>query len=364
MRDETIVLGLPFDTVSEEDTLAILRRACEENKQCFLSTPNLNFAIGALKSSSFRDSVLLSDLSIADGAPLVLTARLIGETLPERVAGSSVFQRLSNSSSNEPMTVFFFGGDDGIADIAREKLNKLDGGLFCVGAINPGRGSVEDMSSETIINQINQADPDFLVVALGAKKGQEWILANKDRLNARIISHLGAVVNFVAGNVSRAPVIWQKLGAEWIWRIIEEPYLWVRYASDGLHFSRLLLTNVFPLAIYKRMLEAKFGSHPLESTVIDSSESENATLVLSGSAHRNGLQELKVIIQTLLGNGRGVSIDLKEIQYADGAFFALLLRFKTQLSKKNMELHLVNSTKRFRRLARLYMCSGDFEELY
>ncbi|MCD8512378.1 MAG: WecB/TagA/CpsF family glycosyltransferase, partial [Nitrincola sp.] len=113
---------------------------------------------------------------------------------------------------------------------------------------DPGRGDVASMSTPEIIEKINLSQADFLVVSLGAKKGQAWILHNLDKIQVPVVSHLGAVVNFVAGTVKRAPKVWQKLGLEWLWRIVEEPYLWKRYASDGfaaLKMATCLLKKAF-----------------------------------------------------------------------------------------------------------------------
>ena len=85
--------------------------------------------------------------------------------------------------------------------------------MIACGALNPGMGTVESMSDKAIIDQINAAEPDFLVVALGAKKGQQWIMQNREQLNVSVISHLGAVVNFVGDNIQRAPLRWQKTGS-------------------------------------------------------------------------------------------------------------------------------------------------------
>jgi len=81
----------------------------------------------------------------------------------------------------------------------------------------------------------------------GRQKGQAWIEHNRTHITVPIISHLGAVINFVAGKLSRAPVWVQRTGLEWLWRIKEEPSLWRRYASDGLVLLKLLITRVVPM---------------------------------------------------------------------------------------------------------------------
>ena len=126
-----------------------------------------------------------------------------------------------------------------------EKVNAVPGGLKAVGAINPGFGSVEEMSSNAILHEINQAKPDILLVALGAKKGTAWIEYNRNKLNAGVISHLGATVNFLAGTVKRAPILFRRFGLEWLWRILQEPKLFSRYAYDGWVMFRWCIVQFF-----------------------------------------------------------------------------------------------------------------------
>lgn len=253
-RQVVCIAGLPFDLVDMAGTVARVRAAAAGRSPCFLSTPNLNFLMGCLGDAAFRDSVIHSDLSIADGMPLVWMARLLDIPLCERVAGSGLFEVLRREPSVEgPMKVYFFGGPDGVAEQSCRVLNAESSGVRCVGFDCPGFGSVEDMSDAATIERINASGADFLLVALGARKGQAWIERNRARISVPVISHLGAVVNFVAGSVSRAPVWMQRSGLEWLWRIKEEPALWKRYWLDGIALVRLLMTCILPYALWRRL---------------------------------------------------------------------------------------------------------------
>ncbi|MCJ8271516.1 MAG: WecB/TagA/CpsF family glycosyltransferase, partial [Psychrosphaera sp.] len=248
-RDVRCVLGLVYDVTNLNAAVTTVNTSIEQDERCFLTTPNLNFVIASQSDTAFFQSVVDSDLSVADGMPLIWVAKLLDIPLPERVAGSSLFDELSKQNScPEKIKVFFFGGQDGVAEQAHRKLNESSSAMMSCGFYDPGFVSVEEMSSPDIVEQINAAAPDFIVVALGAKKGQAWIQQNKQQLNASVISHLGAVINFVAGHVERAPVFWQRCGLEWLWRIKQEPTLWRRYLFDGLAFIKLLISHVFPLA--------------------------------------------------------------------------------------------------------------------
>ena len=244
-RNVYSLLGLTFDAVSLEEAVAQVKSAIEKRTPCFISTPNLNFLIASQRNADFRKSVIHSDLSLADGMPIVWLARLMGIPIPGRVAGSDLFEALRKDSEKR-IKVYFFGGAPGIAERAAGQINAERKGMECVGYESPGYGSVGDMSTAATLEKINQSGADFLVVSLGAEKGQAWIEHNLPALEVPVVSHLGAVVNFVAGNVQRAPRWMQKTGMEWLWRVKEEPELWRRYWTDGTAWIKLLISNVIP----------------------------------------------------------------------------------------------------------------------
>ncbi len=247
-RDIWCVLGLPFDNVTLNQTCNIITNAVEQKRHCFLSTPNLNFLCATQTDSDFRDSVQNSNLSIADGFPIIVIAKFLGIPLSERVAGSTLIEKLQ-THSRKPIRVFFFGGEESAGEKAVEKINHSNQALKAVGSYYPAFGSIDDMSADDIIENINQAQADFVIVALGAKKGQAWIEKNRKKINAPVISHLGAVINFFAGSVKRAPPLFQKIGLEWVWRIYQEPKLWKRYWQDGLTLIHLFFAKVLPSGV-------------------------------------------------------------------------------------------------------------------
>jgi N-acetylglucosaminyldiphosphoundecaprenol N-acetyl-beta-D-mannosaminyltransferase len=237
--------GLAFDAVDLDEALMRVELAILRRERLFLSTPNTNFLMATQHDAAFRRSVLMSDLVVPDGMPIVWMARLLGLPVKGRVTGADLFEQFVQRSRT-PAKVFFFGGPEGAAQTAAEHLNARGGVVHSAGALSPGFGSMDSLCSDEIIDCINASHADFLVVALGAKRGQEWIVRNLDRLNVPVISHLGAVVNFEAGNVRRAPSWMQKAGLEWAWRIREEPALARRYAVDGWALLGFLARVVVP----------------------------------------------------------------------------------------------------------------------
>jgi N-acetylglucosaminyldiphosphoundecaprenol N-acetyl-beta-D-mannosaminyltransferase len=322
------VLGLPFDAVDTEQTVDLLLARAEDGDRCFFSTPNLNFLITSLEDSTFRDSVLRSSLSLADGMPVVWLARLLGLPIKTRVAGATVFEQLRTQHAM-PLRVFFFGGPDGVAQQAADVLNAGEDGMRCVGAYSPGFGTLADMSTPEIIDQINASDADLLVVALGAKRGQAWIEHNLDALHTPLVSHLGAVVNFVAGTVSRAPSGIGGLGLEWLWRIKEEPTLWRRYWRDGIALLRLLTTSALPAALDARRIRAAKAA-PL---LTERDDGQLYTITLDGSWQDAGLGELRSALARATSRRREVRLELLADCSLDSAALGLLLLLYGHQSK-------------------------------
>ena len=315
------LLGLPIDATDTAGALARIRAAAAARRRCFLSTPNLNFLVASQGDAAFRNSVIGSDLSVADGMPLVWLGRLLGIPLAERVAGSTLFEALRADAAH-PLNVYFFGGPEGVAAEACRRLNEEGMGLHCVGHRYPGFGSLDAMSVDEVIADINASGADFLVVALGARKGQEWIVRNLPRLTVPVVSHLGAVVNFVAGSVSRAPRWMQRSGLEWLWRIKEEPGLWRRYWADGIALFRLLFTCVLPHAVHRRLYPLREAPAPLLERV---EECGRTVLRLQGACHAGNLDPVRAAFMALADTPEQLLLDLRGVEDADSAFVALVM---------------------------------------
>ena len=347
-RNVHCLFGLPIDAVDMAGAERLIRSAAERRAPCFLSTPNLNFLIACQSDSAFRDSVINSDLSIADGIPIVWLSRLLGIPIRERVAGSTLFDRLRHGAGRK-IAVYFFGGADGAAEAACRQIAIEGQGMTCAGHESPGFGSIEDMSTEALIQRINASNADFLVIALGARKGQSWIVHNRHRLNTPVISHLGAVVNFVAGTVNRAPAWLQYIGLEWLWRIKEEPALAYRYLSDGWMFLRLLAGRALPWAWL--MVRRRPGAAELGLTAIELHHGNSEILVrLHGPWVQGNLAPLRAAFTEVARAGKAARIDLTHVTYVDPALLGLLLLLYGAQTGRDHRLCCVSPTATVRRI--------------
>jgi N-acetylglucosaminyldiphosphoundecaprenol N-acetyl-beta-D-mannosaminyltransferase len=346
-REVYCVLGMPVDAGGMQPLLRDIAAAAGGRSPLLISLPNLNSLINLQSDSNFKQSFLHSDLCPPDGMPIVWIARLFGVPIKDRVAGSDMFDALKTyHKCTAPLKVFFFGAPEGAAAAACRALNAQPSGLYCVGSHYPGFGSVDEMSGDEVIDKINSSNADFLVVSLGAKKGQSWLLRNQHRLLIPVRAHLGAVINFQAGSVKRAPRIMRKLGLEWLWRIKEEPYLWRRYWNDGTVLLCLLLTRVLPLVIRMRRLQRKYSRPEHDLLIRETHSHECVTLSLSGSASAKHVKKVIPVLRDAIAMRKRIVIDFSDTRFIDARFLGLLLMVrKKQLNDCDSGLSLIGLSR-------------------
>lgn len=334
------VFGIPIDALDLKTAAARIRQAVSAGAPFLLSTPNLNFLSVSQKDVEFREALLVSDLCTADGTPLVWLSRIVGAPIRSRLAGSDIFDELkADREGGRPIKVFLFGGADGLAQQVAIRINAQSKSMVCVGAISPGFGSVEDMSNDSFIKEINASGADFLVASLSARKGQEWLVRNHDRLTVPIRSHLGATLNYQAGTVRRAPAVLQTLGLEWLWRIKEEPYLWRRYLRDGIVLLRVILFRAVPLMLH-RALKSENAPHFAVKRIASGA---SVTVQIIGAAiSENAAKAIPVLTDAVCGE-TDIVLDLSRASTIDPRFFGLLIMLRKVLRQRGRCLRVIAS---------------------
>ena len=348
------MLGLPFDALDIDAVSEQIRCSSIARRQCVISTPNLNFIVASLNDSDFRDTVIGGEFSLLDGMPLLWIARLLNLGVKEKVSGSDLFEFLSKEpeSETEKLRVFFFGGEEGAGQRACEELNSTNRGVTCVGFLNPGVGSFDKLSSSENLQKINQSKAEFLIIALGAKKGQLWIDYNRSKLDTPVISHLGAVINFASGRVKRAPSWMQRTGLEWTWRIAQEPNLWRRYLSDGLIFTRLFLTRVVPYRIWLSF-GGRYESNdnvPVKFNV--EKNTDDIIVFITGICLDGTIEPLRTVFSEVIGGSKRIVLDLSGVPVVDGAFLGLCLVLFKHVQRAQGNLAFTGLNKNVRRIFR------------
>jgi N-acetylglucosaminyldiphosphoundecaprenol N-acetyl-beta-D-mannosaminyltransferase len=354
------ILGIPIDRTELAASIDAVEGAVQSREPFLLSTPNVNFLISSQADEGFRETLLSSDLCPADGMPVVWIARLLGIPVKERVSGADLFEALKVlDRGDRRIKVFLFGGASDLAARIGESLNAHSSGLKCVGALNPGFCSVEEMSSNSIIDAINASGADFLAVFLSAQKAQAWLLKNHDRLRTPVRAQLGAAVNFEAGIVKRAPAFVRLAGFEWLWRIKEEPYLWRRYWSDGKSLLQLVATHLLPLMATAMLIRMRGAQSSLE---IELHEKADSIIVhLTGFAAAAHIDKAIEIFGAALNKEKSIAVDLSQTVALDPRFFGLLLMTRKRLRQRGQKLRFFGAspkiTRAFRRNGFDYLLS-------
>ncbi len=344
------VLGMPLDALDLKAVLRHIDLSVDARAPFLLSTPNVNFLMMSRSDEEFRESLLMSDFCPVDGMPLVWIARLLGIPIRERVSGSDIFDALrSRGASDRRLSVFLFGGAEGVAENLRHTLNVEEGGLACVGVLNPGFGSISEISSDSILQSINSSKAALLTVFLSAKKAQGWLLRNHDRLEVPFRAQFGATINWQAGSVKRAPRWVQRLGFEWLWRVKEgfewlwrvkeEPYLWRRYWNDGLGLLSVVLTCVLPLSV-RNLLNRL--TEPGGILTIDRKDGQHSVVIkLSGPATSRHTHSAIDCFRSALEAQKTIVIDVSNIRMIDPRFFGLLLMVRKGSIRQGSNLEFV-----------------------
>ena len=348
------VLGIPVDATDMATVLRRIETAAFRSVPFLISTANLNFLATSRSDAEFRESLLLSDLCTADGMPIIWIARLLGIPIKERIAGADIFEALKSVQiSTRRLKVFLFGGGEGAAAAACSNLNAEPGGMMCVGSFYPGFCTVDEMSADAILDTINSSNANFLAAALGANKGQAWLLRNHDALRIPVRVHLGATINFQAGTLKRAPARIRKWGLEWLWRIKEEPQLWRRYWNDGIVLFQLVVNQVIPLIIlsqwYRLNCERKRQHIFIERT----EDHKSVILSINGAATVQNVDDAMLAFQDAAAAKRHVVINFAGMHFIDARFLGLLLMLNKQLKGQRLHLTITGASPRIERIFRL-----------
>jgi N-acetylglucosaminyldiphosphoundecaprenol N-acetyl-beta-D-mannosaminyltransferase len=346
------VLGVPIDAIDMPRLVRAVEDAALSKTKLFISTINLNYLISSHRDPRFRKAVLLSDVCAADGAPIVWIARLLNLPIRTRVAGSDMFEAIKvRPQPARQLKFFVFGGPEGVGQAAANALNKQATGWRCVGSIFPGFGDIEEMSADGIIDTINRSKADFLLVALGAVKGQLWLLRNHQRLQVPVRAHLGATINFAAGKIRRAPSTFRRWNLEWLWRIKEEPRLWRRYCGDGVALIGLLFNSILPL-ILQASGDALLGRRRGELTLNRSEDGTTTTLQLLGMATEQNIEKVISIYREAMNTQKTIRTDLSGTRVLDARFLGLFLVLWKTAKERGLEVEFIGASARLKTMFR------------
>ena len=220
------ILGVRIDGVTVQGTLNQIEAFMQEPGVHQICTANPEFVMKAQGDRDFMTVLDSAELNLADGIGLVIASRILGSPLPERVPGSTLIYQIAELCAVNEWRLFLLGAAPGVADAAAEKLQQLYPGLHIAGTWG-GSPALEE--NDAIVDRINSSCADVLGVAYGAPNQDKWIARNRDVLQTvRVAIGIGGSLDFITGISTRAPLWVQRLGMEWLHRLIKEPWRWRR----------------------------------------------------------------------------------------------------------------------------------------
>nr|WP_221376757.1 WecB/TagA/CpsF family glycosyltransferase [Actinoplanes polyasparticus] len=244
--------GTGIDRITEAEVVAVVRDALAHGRGGRILTPNVDILRRAQRDDECRRHLADADLIVADGMPLVWASRLSGSPLPERVAGSSLIHSLSAGLGLDGRSIYVLGGvpatDDSTPDGATRAADKLLAaypGLRLAGTACPPFGFDRDpLAYGDFCAKVVDARPDLVFVGLGYPKQERMITRLRAGLPQAWFLGCGAAVNFVAGDIERAPRWMQRTGLEWAHRLGTEPRrLAGRYLRHDAPYALRLLAQ-------------------------------------------------------------------------------------------------------------------------
>lgn len=219
------------------DLIESLRQGKSSECIIFWGVP---MVVAADKNLKYRYIEQQSALCVADGKPIVAYAKRKGLKNAERCAGPDIMDMILFQGIKKGIKHFFYGTTDEVLEKLRTNLEIKYPGINIVGMYAPSFRELTKKEDEEIVEMINNVSPDYLWVALGAPKQEEWMLAHKKNIKNTCMMGVGAAFNFFAGTVKRSPIWMQKAGLEWLYRLFQEPrHLWKRYILAVPKFIRI-----------------------------------------------------------------------------------------------------------------------------
>ena len=342
-RPPVTLLGVVFDNLTLRETVDRIEEMIASRLPHYVATANVDFLALARRDAELQRILLNAPLVLCDGTPLVWASRWFGNALPERVAGSDVVPELIRLAARKNYRLFFLGTTEEANTCAIAKLRAEFPALEISHYSPPFRPLLEKDNAE-IIRRIRAAKPDMLFVAFGCPKAEKWIATHYHDLGVPVAMGVGATIDFLAGRVKRAPLWMQRSGAEWIYRLSQEPRrLFKRYANDLWFFGGAMVRQWWTMKLRGGAQRSEIQTGIIQSN--GTWQRVNAARCLNKVSIQRDVAEWNEIA----GANRHCLLELAETKSMDSTGVALLVHLKKQLGASGRQLFLLSPAPAVRR---------------
>ncbi|MCL2420416.1 MAG: WecB/TagA/CpsF family glycosyltransferase [Defluviitaleaceae bacterium] len=210
------IMQVPFHGLTPQSALEVLLGFLQTEHNHLVVTPNPEGVMLARRNGDFLRILQNANLVLADAIGILLAARWLKLPIPCRVTGCDTTLALLDAAKGH--TCYLLGSAPGIADTAMANLKKQ--GVHVIGARD---GYFDDNVEKDILEEIRMLKPDILIVGMGMLRQEAWAAKYLHTLPCKVTMCVGGTIDIIAGNVKRAPKIMQRIGMEWLWRLMTNP---------------------------------------------------------------------------------------------------------------------------------------------
>ncbi|MHC4148070.1 MAG: WecB/TagA/CpsF family glycosyltransferase [Planctomycetota bacterium] len=236
------LLGIDVSAVRTKEVVGLCEKCIVKRSSLLLGVVNVAKAVKSRKDQQLRESLTEADIILADGVPIVWLSKLIGEPLPERVAGIDIMYRLLELSSKKNLRVYFLGAKQQVVQKVVKAITTEYPGVIVAGYRN---GFFQESDDKEVAGLIRKSSADIIFVAMPSPKKEKFLKKWHDYMNVPVCHGVGGSFDIVAGVTKRAPSWMQKCGLEWLYRTIQEPRrMWKRYLFTNTVFIKLSLAAI------------------------------------------------------------------------------------------------------------------------
>jgi N-acetylglucosaminyldiphosphoundecaprenol N-acetyl-beta-D-mannosaminyltransferase len=343
--DSVAVLGVPFNNVTMDEAVRIIEEKIEGGGCHQVATANVDFLMHAIHDEELRNILCACSLVVPDGMPILWSARLMGSPLKERVCGIDLVPRLAQLSAHRGYSIYLLGASDKSSQRAAEILQERYPGLRIAGRYSPPLRPLEQMNHEEILERIELARPDILLVAFGNPKQEKWLSMHRDRLKVPVSIGIGGSLDMIAGQLARAPQWMQKCGMEWFFRAAQEPRrLARRYLSDALTLGRYLPQQMAATATQPRTS----GPSRVTQTLLG----DTVVISIRGNLTGSLLTEFETHARNAGDAGMHLVLDMAESGYFGPTTLGSLVQLMTTMQRLKLQLWLAAMRPHLVRLLR------------
>jgi N-acetylglucosaminyldiphosphoundecaprenol N-acetyl-beta-D-mannosaminyltransferase len=244
------VLGCGIDRVGMQETLARVEDLISSGRYSQHMAINTAKLVSLRDDDRLREIVAGCELVNADGQGVVWASRLLGDPLPERVAGIDLMEELLGLAERKGYRVYILGARDDVLDRAVVRIRERYPGLQLAGWHNGYFSAVEEPE---VCAAIRATRPHIVFVAMSTPRKEYFLAEHGPKLGAEFVMGVGGAVDVIAGLTRRAPVTWQRLGLEWLYRLLQEPRrMFRRYAVTNTQFALMVAVALLRRAPHAR----------------------------------------------------------------------------------------------------------------